>query len=168
MLNRKRLIVALIIWSLLLIFFFSVLRQFRVLRIWINAEKFFRRCAVCGIFAAQNAWKAIQISIFGTYRRHKGREFNKNRPRVRIYSSDSRGLYFTQQNPVNGQNSFHSQGLIYDDLKMTIYKLPSLRLTATGYPVGAATCRPQKMRSIFPLLHRALRGYNRGEAAQTV
>ncbi len=40
------------------------------------------------------------------------------------------GYIRNKQNPVNGQNSFRSQGLIYNNFKMTIYKLPSLRLTA--------------------------------------
>ncbi len=34
------------------------------------------------------------------------------------------------KNPVNGQNSFHSQGSFYSNIKKKIWKAPPRRLTA--------------------------------------
>ena len=60
------------------------------------------------------------------------------------------GICGTTKNPANGKH-IRSQGSVYNNVKMTIRKSPSLRLTATGYPVGAAICRPPKTQRVFPL-----------------
>ena len=67
------------------------------------------------------------------------------------------GVHILYNKPL-WTDTIHSQGLIYDDLKMTIYKLPSLRLTTTGYPVWAAICRPWNRRRRFPLHFRTTCG----------
>ena len=65
----------------------------------------------------------------------------------------------TTKNPANGKH-IRSQGSFYFDVKM-------IKPGFSFYFVGAAICRPPKTRKRFSAVHRALCGYNRGEAALT-
>ncbi len=92
--------------------------------------------------------------------RRKNRQFLRKKAYIKI-------KILQNKNPVNGQNSFHSQGSFYSNIKMIICKSPSRRLTANSYrlPCRGGNLPPAGTRSVSLDFTAHLRGYNRGEAA---